>query len=631
MSSVLILLLASALFTKTSSFGTKCRLKESDDAMKISSLPRTNEAVPRDLKMVFVGDQGINDNSYTVLKMIRDWNPDGIVQLGDFDYEDNPQAFMNMYDSTIPKHIPVFPVVGNHDIVRWETYSKLFKKRLELSGALANCEGDLGINMQCNFKGLNLLLSGIGTMGRNHASFLNKTLTEAEDKGWNICCWHKNQRLYQTGDKQDETGYEVYDTCRRHGAMIFTAHQHLYARTKLMEGFETQVIAERKYYPQDYAGSTFVKRDFLDDEETIDVFRHHKNRKNKKVLKKNLYTKSTPRVSDNGSFDLLNLSPGFSFVTLSGLGGNSIRPWQDGLQLKEWWSANAAEDNNAQYGAVFCTFNINNDENLAKCEFIDINGKLWDKFYVNASKGRRDSFSSFSKNSAYRALNLNNAPQSNELNFPQIKLPDDTNSKTRFLEVSIDSKHDIITFEKRQETISILSIKDIDHAILKFPLAQKVGKSLNHNNSNSSLIHALHFKNLKLFNGERILKSHLQLMLSRPTNGGKNWKDSSLGIKIKVAGDEEEIIIDGDKEDWDVGEVWVSRDLSSIVNKVVKLQRFQDEELEFSVKLLIEGWTISKNAKGEHLVESRGVNGIGDDELSLCTSPTLAVILEKQS
>lgn len=39
---------------------------------------------------------------------------------------------------------------------------------------------------------------------------------------WKVCNWHKNQRGYQIGDKFNEVGYEVYDTCRRHGAIVST-------------------------------------------------------------------------------------------------------------------------------------------------------------------------------------------------------------------------------------------------------------------------------------------------------------------------------------------------------------------------------------------------------------------------
>jgi hypothetical protein len=39
------------------------------------------------LKLAFVGDQGLGPHSAQVLRMISQWQPDGLILLGDFDYE----------------------------------------------------------------------------------------------------------------------------------------------------------------------------------------------------------------------------------------------------------------------------------------------------------------------------------------------------------------------------------------------------------------------------------------------------------------------------------------------------------------------------------------------------------------
>jgi hypothetical protein len=63
---------------------------------------------------------------------------------------------------------------------------------------------------------------------------------------------------FQIGPKQDETGFEVYDTCRRFGALVMTGHDHSYARTFLMSDFANFTIASREPSPTIVEGSSVV-------------------------------------------------------------------------------------------------------------------------------------------------------------------------------------------------------------------------------------------------------------------------------------------------------------------------------------------------------------------------------------
>jgi hypothetical protein len=132
------------------------------------------------------------------------------------------------------------------------------------------------------------ILSGIGTLGTNHVQFIDEIFTRFKNVPWKFCIWHKNQQKLQTGDKTDETGYLVYEMCRKYGAMVFTGHEHSYERTHLMSNYETQ------------------------------------------------------KVASNSSF--LELRPGYSFAAVSGLGGDSIRSWKFGNQNLPHWAATAAAD-----------------------------------------------------------------------------------------------------------------------------------------------------------------------------------------------------------------------------------------------------------------------------------------------
>jgi len=70
-----------------------------------------------------------------------------------------------------------------------------------------------------------------------------------------------------------------------------------------------------------------------------------------------------------------------AFAFVSGLGGESIREWDDDLVDNAWWAAVAADDNGVSDGALLCTFNTVN-ERTADCVFRDTNGRTWDEFTV---------------------------------------------------------------------------------------------------------------------------------------------------------------------------------------------------------------------------------------------------------
>lgn len=116
-------------------------------------------------RVAFFGDQGIGKSSRAVLRMIKSWNAQAIVVLGDFDYLGNPNAFAKMYDEIFDPEFPVFAAVGNHDVDHWVEYKRNFINRLSRSGSFKYCSGDFGVNSICKWKGLNFILSGVGTMG----------------------------------------------------------------------------------------------------------------------------------------------------------------------------------------------------------------------------------------------------------------------------------------------------------------------------------------------------------------------------------------------------------------------------------------------------------------------------------
>ncbi len=171
------------------------------------------------------------------------------------------------------------------------------------------------------------------TTNNDYITYINNQLA-LDNSLWRICAWHKPQKAMQVGGFSDLTGWGVYEECRKGGAIVVTAHNAAYARTYLMSNFQTQTIAST-------AGT-------------------------------------------------LVLDKGDSFAAVSGLGGAGI----DSQVVDGNWWASIYDSTclstshcraNADYGALFCTFNINGQPNQASCYFKDIDGNIIDQFNLTSA------------------------------------------------------------------------------------------------------------------------------------------------------------------------------------------------------------------------------------------------------
>lgn len=287
------------------------------------------------VKVAFLGDQGLGEDSVLVLQLVADENADAVIHLGDFDYVDDPAAWDDQINGVLGEGFPYFSVIGNHDRAAWETtesltgYQDTISNRLE-SLADATCSGDVGLDSVCEFKGVTFVFSGIGTLGNDadHLVYLENQLASSTTV-WKVCAWHKNHRLMQVGDKSTEVVMAAYDLCRSYGAIIATGHEHSYARTHLLSSFENQTVVSSE--------------------------------------------------SD------LVLSEGQSFAFVSGLGGRPVRAQNDELAANTWWGAVYTATQNATHGALFCEFNANGQLGQGECYFKNVDGERVDEFSLSSS------------------------------------------------------------------------------------------------------------------------------------------------------------------------------------------------------------------------------------------------------
>ncbi len=278
---------------------------------------------PADFKIAFIGDQALGSDARSVLNLIKSEGAQVVVHSGDFDYTDNPAAWEGQINEILGADFPYFSCIGNHDVVKWsgsDGYQQYIKDRFTRLGI--TWDGDLGVKSSFKYEGIFFILVAPGTMGSGHATYVAGELA-TDNSIWTICSWHKNMRLMQVGGKSDETGWGVYEEARKGGAIIATGHEHSYSRTYLLSSMMNQTVANTS--------------------------------------------------------DTLLITKGNSFVFVSGLGGNSIRPQ---LLSGDWWASVYTSSQGANYGALFGTFNVAGVENLATFYFKDIDGVIADSFMV---------------------------------------------------------------------------------------------------------------------------------------------------------------------------------------------------------------------------------------------------------
>ena len=291
-----------------------------------------------DFRVAFIGDQGLGPNSIAVLNLIKDENAQMVLHQGDFDYEDDPDAWDKQISNVLGDDFPYFGTIGEHDQLKWNEYQQKLHDRLKKNPD-AQCIGDLGVKSSCTYKGLQFIQVGPGIKGSEHGSFIENQLNN-NDHIWSVCSWAMNMTGMQTGTQPSKIGWEVYENCKNAGAIIATGHEHVYSRTKTLIDIENQVV--------------------------------------------------DPEWSERNK---LRIKEDSTFVFVSGIGGKTIRTQERCLPLSYPYGCNGewaniyTSDQHATFGALFCTFNADGQPNKAYCYFKDIDGRIIDEFTITSFLG----------------------------------------------------------------------------------------------------------------------------------------------------------------------------------------------------------------------------------------------------
>jgi len=304
--------------------------------------PKLPNAPDENLLVALVGDMGSGAGPKAVYQRVLDEGADFLIILGDLDYGDDPDQWVNDMDGVLGDKFPVFGVIGNHDVSEWSGYQAKFEDRLaKIPGAA--CTGDLGVDSSCTYRGLHFVLSGIGTIGSDakHEAYIADALA-ADENLWSLCVWHKNMRDLQAGDKTDDVGWTAFQHCQQDGAPVVMGHEHSYARTRAMTDLGNKGNGH---------GAT-------------------------------------------GLLDLIEIGQGRIFTVVSGLGGKSIRGYEAALHKNDtWWATLYAsdylrqngvekQDFEAEDGVLFMRFNVDGDAKTAHGYFKTVTGEVIDEFDV---------------------------------------------------------------------------------------------------------------------------------------------------------------------------------------------------------------------------------------------------------
>ena len=83
-----------------------------------------------DLRVAFIADQGNTAESIAVLNLIKHEGAQMVLHQGDFDYDDDPDAWDRTISNGLGDNFPYFASIGHHDMKAWNGYQEKLYDRL---------------------------------------------------------------------------------------------------------------------------------------------------------------------------------------------------------------------------------------------------------------------------------------------------------------------------------------------------------------------------------------------------------------------------------------------------------------------------------------------------------------------
>jgi hypothetical protein len=316
-----------------------------------------------EITFAFISNTGTTNQTEQVTNLIKNEEVQAVVHLGNFDLSSNPQAFKKQIEENFDPDFPYFYTAGDHDLTNdsWRQgcsnpqgcYAQDFIDRLELTKTTVDYRTDAGLVSPTGSDDYSAVLGDVKLVNLGLAPDLNQTSAPAdqddnlelkfikasfenENSPWKLCLW--NQPISKVADQGQITNWAAYDECRQQGAIIVTADDFNYARSKTISDFETLKIAQDWTQPG--------------------------------------------RVTVN---------PGQTIVVQSGLGGLGVKTQNKCEQIsfpfgcQDEWANLYSANQQARSGVLFITFNWQGDSSKARGYFKNINNQVVDDFTISTS------------------------------------------------------------------------------------------------------------------------------------------------------------------------------------------------------------------------------------------------------
>lgn len=198
----------------------------------------------QNLKVAFIGDTATGNDFRSVLQLIKREQADFVMIQGDltygFTFAANWFPVIDGELQTATTQIPYFVSRGNHDI-DWSNIASGLNTRLARWGITPEHSNPTQNNYSVLYKGLEMVFVHEVETSPTRAQYVLDRL-QNDRHVWKICSWHKNQRNSNVGPKNDEMGWQIYENCRTHGAIVAQGHSHTYSRSKTLTRDSTQTV-----------------------------------------------------------------------------------------------------------------------------------------------------------------------------------------------------------------------------------------------------------------------------------------------------------------------------------------------------------------------------------------------------